>query len=154
VVVDKSRGAPWDEVRRASPSGYQVVLDANGVSTLRGSYAHLAPTGRLVVYGFHSMLRRGRERPSYVKLAADFLRTPRFNPIEMTNSNRSVLAFNLSYLFEEEALFQEATGELLAWLGEGTLRAQRTTVFPFDRVADAHGALESGDSVGKVVLVP
>lgn len=35
---------------------YDIILDANGVSTLQQSYNHLCPGGKLVVYGFHSML--------------------------------------------------------------------------------------------------
>ena len=34
--------------------------DANGIATLRQSYAHLCPSGRLVVYGFHTMIPKGR----------------------------------------------------------------------------------------------
>ena len=48
-------------VRVPPPAGgYSTILDANGVSTLRDSYDHLAPTGRLVVFGFHSNLPMGR----------------------------------------------------------------------------------------------
>ncbi len=66
AVIDKSSEPLWDAARRHAPAGYDVVLDANGVSTLSGSYAALAPTGRLVVYGFHSMLPRQGGRPSYL----------------------------------------------------------------------------------------
>ena len=54
-VIDKSREDLWIEAQRAAPDGYHAIFDANGVATLRQSYAHLAPTGRLVIYGFHSM---------------------------------------------------------------------------------------------------
>jgi NADPH:quinone reductase-like Zn-dependent oxidoreductase len=153
VVIDKSREDLWAAVHRHAPAGYHVVLDANGVETLRGSYQHLAPTGRLVVYGFHSMLRRGKDRPSWGKLAADFLRTPRFNPIDMTNANKSVMAFNLSYLFEEKELLAECMADFDRGLSDGTIRPPAVTTFPFDRVADAHAALESGKSVGRIALV-
>ena len=129
-----------------------MVLDANGVSTLRGSFDHLKPTGRLVVYGFASMLPRGRGRPNWIKLAWDYLRTPRFNPLEMTSANKSVLAFNLSYLFEQEALFVHAMERLLDWVAEGRLNPPSITAFAFDEVAAAHRALESGTTVGKLVL--
>jgi NADPH:quinone reductase-like Zn-dependent oxidoreductase len=44
-------------------------------------------------------------------------------------------------------------GRLLGWLADGTIRPLNTTEIPFDRVADAHRALESGETVGKLVLV-
>lgn len=152
AVIDRSREDLWRTAERLSPEGYDVVLDANGVATLRGSYEHLRPGGRLVVYGFHSMLVRGRHRPSWPKLALDWLRTPRFDPLRMTGDNRSVLAFNLSYLFDRGELLAEAMDRLLGWVREGALRPPPLETVPLDRVAEAHRALESGTTVGKLVL--
>jgi NADPH:quinone reductase-like Zn-dependent oxidoreductase len=154
VVIDKSREDLWRAAEQAAPQGYDVVLDANGVSTLRESYRHLARPGKLVIYGFHSMLPRQGGRPNWVKLAADFLRTPRFEPLAMTNENVSVLAFNLSYLFEKREVLAEAMGRLLAWVDEGRIVPPPVTRFPLEHVAEAHRALESGSTVGKLVLVP
>jgi len=70
----------------------------------------------------------------------------------MTTHNRSVLAFNLSYLFERTEILAEAMDQLLGWLEEGRIRPLPVTTFPFERVADAHRALESGETVGKLVL--
>jgi synaptic vesicle membrane protein VAT-1 len=151
-VIDASREDLWERAERHAPEGYDVVLDANGVSTLRQSYAHLRPGGKLVVYGFHSMLVRGRGRPSWPKLAVDYLRTPRFNPLAMTGDNRSVMAFNLSYLFDRQDILAEAMAELLGWVRDGRLRAPPVQSFPLERVADAHRALESGTTTGKLVL--
>lgn len=154
AVVDKSRERLWAAAERHAPDGYDLILDANGVETLRGSYRHLAPGGKLVVYGFHSMLVRGRGRPSWPKLAVDWLRTPRFDPLRMTGENRSVLAFNLSYLFDRTDLLGRAMEQLVDWVRAGRLTAPPTQAVPFERVADAHRALESGATVGKLVLVP
>ena len=65
-----------------------------------------------------------------------------------------MLAFNLSYLFEQQTLFAEGMQKLLGWVGEGKLRPLPVTEFAFERVADAHRALESGDTVGKLALIP
>jgi NADPH:quinone reductase-like Zn-dependent oxidoreductase len=153
-VIDKSREDLWRMAKRYAPDGYDVVLDANGVGTLKESWRHLASPGRLVVYGFHTMMPKTGGRPNYVKLAIDWLRTPRFDPLTMTNENKSVLAFNLSYLFERKALFIDAMEKLLAWVDDGKLVAPPVTAFALDRVADAHRAIESGKTVGKLVLVP
>lgn len=151
-VIDKSAKDLWLEARRLSPEGYQLILDANGVSTLGQSYAHLAPGGRLIVYGFHSLLERGKDRPSWPKLIAGVLRTPRFNPLSMTGDNKSVMAFNLSYLFDRVDIYRQAMTELLAWTAEGKLESPTITPYLFDEVAQAHAELESGESVGKLVL--
>jgi synaptic vesicle membrane protein VAT-1 len=157
-VIDKASEDLWRAARRHAPRGYDVVLDANGVETLRASFEHLAPTGRLVIYGFATMLprgggRSGRGKPSWPKLAKDWLRTPRFDPLTLTNANKSVMAFNLSYLFERPDLLAEAMGALLSFVKDGSLPAPQVETYPFDRVADAHRALESGKTVGKLALL-
>jgi NADPH:quinone reductase-like Zn-dependent oxidoreductase len=154
VVIDKSREDLWRAAEQAAPGGYDVVLDANGVETLGESYRHLASPGKLVVYGFHTMMPREGGRPRWLKLGLDWLRTPRFNPIDMTGRNASVLAFNLSYLFERREVLADGMARLLAWVAEGRLRAPTVTTFPLDRVADAHRAIESGTTIGKLVLLP
>jgi synaptic vesicle membrane protein VAT-1 len=153
VVIDKSKEALWPAAERAAPSGFHAVFDANGTETLRKSYQHLAPTGRLIVYGFHSMLGRGSDRLNVFKLLVDWLRLPRFNPIEMTDQNRGVLAFNLSYLFDEIGMFHEAMGDLVDSLERGELRCLSVTEVPFSEVQRAHEMLHRGDTVGKIALV-
>ena len=153
AVIDKSTQDLWKEADRLAPEGYEVVLDANGPSTLRKSYARVRPGGRLVVYGFHSMLPRGSGKPFLPRLAIDWLRVPRFDPLRMTGDNRSVMAFNLSYLFDRRDLLQEAMTDLLARVGRGAIPPPRVTTFLLERVADAHRAIESGDTVGKLVLL-
>jgi synaptic vesicle membrane protein VAT-1 len=151
-VIDKSKGDLWKQAEQFSPEGYDVVLDPNGAETLQQSYRHLAETGKLLVYGFQTMLSRGKDKPSLPKLAIDFLRTPRFSPLDMCDNNKSVIAFNISYLFGRADILQEAMSELLGWLAEGKLQAPQVTSFAFDQVAEAHKAIESGSTVGKLVL--
>ena len=159
AIIDKSQTSLWREAERHAPNGYDVVFDANGVSTLRESYRHLASPGKLVIYGFHSMLPRATSagaagRVRWASLARDYIRTPRFDPLAMTNENRSVLAFNLSYLFERKDVLAESMSALLEWVREGKIWPLRVTRFSLSDVASAHRALESGRTAGKLVLVP
>lgn len=154
VVIDKSTEDLWREARRAAPEGYDVVLDANGAETLAQSYTHLGSPGRLVIYGFATMMSRGRDRPSWPKLVSGWLRTPRYNPLTLTTDNKSVLALNLSYLFDRREIFDDLLATLLAWVSDGKLEPPTVTTFPLDDVARAHEALESGRTIGKLVLVP
>jgi len=153
AVIDKSRDDLWRLARRHAPEGYDAVFDANGVETLRASYEHLAAPGRLVVYGFATMLPRGRGRPSWGKLAVDWLRTPRFDPLRMTNDNRSVMGFNLSYLFERKHELLPALERLVGWAEDGAIAPPRVTELPLDQVASAHRLIESGTTTGKLVLL-
>ncbi|HYP87813.1 MAG TPA: medium chain dehydrogenase/reductase family protein [Polyangiaceae bacterium] len=153
-VIDKSTQALWPEVERLVPGGLSYVLESNGAETLKASYQHLKPTGRLIVYGFTSMLSRGRGRPNWLKLAWDYLRTPRFHPLQLVDANKGVIGFNLSYLFEEQALLSEAMGRMLAEVESGALRPLPVSEFPLADAGRAHEALQSGTTVGKLALVP
>jgi NADPH:quinone reductase-like Zn-dependent oxidoreductase len=152
-VIDRGGGDWHKQARAAAVQGYDIVLDANGVATLADSYRLLRPTGRVVVYGAHTMLTRGSGRANWLKLAWDFLRTPRFSPLDLTNDNKSVLAFNLSYLFDEQALLKGAFDQLDEWYRTGQLRVAELTSFPLQDAAQAHRVLQSGNTRGKLVLL-
>jgi NADPH:quinone reductase-like Zn-dependent oxidoreductase len=153
-VIDKGREPLFESAARLCPGGFDLVLDANGVETMRGSYRALRPTGRLVLYGAHSMLSRGSGRPNWFKLAWDFLRTPRFFPLDLINENKNVLGFNLSYLFDEQSLLGDAMQRILAWYEDGTLKVPALETYPLGDAARAHQALQSGTTMGKLTLIP
>jgi NADPH:quinone reductase-like Zn-dependent oxidoreductase len=153
-VIDKSSEDLWRRAERISPRGYDVILDANGVSTLKGSYAHLRPAGKLVIYGFAAMLPKTGGKPRYAKLALDYLRTPRFDPLDLTHQSKSVLAFNLSYLFDRTDILDEGVAQVMAWIRDGHVPPPAVTTYALDDVARAHRDLESGQTTGKLVLVP
>lgn len=152
-VIDKSSEDLWARAKALAPGGYDAVFDANGVATLRGSWDHLAPMGKLVVYGFASMLPRNG-RLNWPRLAWDWLRTPRFNPLQMTQSNRSVLACNLSFLSTHAERLAEGMRWLLARFANGELQPPQVAEFPLAQAADAQRAIESGGTTGKLVLKP
>ena len=151
-VIDKSREDLWAKACEISPDGYDVVFDANGPATLKQSYNQLAPAGKLVAYGFHSVLSLYAGVPNYLKLLLQYFRVPRWSPLNMTQENRSLIGFSLSFLFHRTDLIKEAMQDLLKWVEEGKIKALVVHPFPFEKVADAHCALESGNSVGKLIL--
>ncbi len=151
-VIDKSTGSLWRQAARICPDGFDAIFDANGPATLKQSYRHLAPSGKLVSYGFHSMLSMRGGLFNYFRLVYEYLRIPRWNPLTMTADNKSLIAFNLSYLFNRLDLLDEAMHDLLKWVEEGKILAPPLQAFSFENVADAHRALESGQTVGKLIL--
>ena len=150
-VIVRAEGAWPAQARALHPQGYDAVFDASGVATLRHSYALLAPTGSLLVYGFHSMLPRDG-RVNWLRLAWDWLRTPRFNPLDMTQSNRSVIAANLSFLQSHAPSLRAGMQWLLAHFAEGRLQPPEIRCFPLEDAASAQREIESGRSRGKLVL--
>jgi NADPH:quinone reductase-like Zn-dependent oxidoreductase len=142
----------WKTSRRLHPEGYDLILDANGASTLADSYKHLRPRGRLVVYGFASMLSR-KGGTNYPKLLWTYLRTPRFNPLDLTLNNKTVAGFNLVFLFDKIDLFRQIMKGLLRLDTEGLLPDIPVKAYPFNEVLTAHKEIESGKSIGKLALI-
>jgi synaptic vesicle membrane protein VAT-1 len=148
-VIDKSKAPIW-----RNGEGYDVILDPNGYSTLKESYRHLVQSGRLLIYGFQSMLPRSGGKVNWLSLAVDWMRTPRFDPMSLCSENKSVIGFNLVYMFERQDVLEPALRMMLGWIREGKLKPPVVTPYPFEKAADAHRDLESGRTVGKLVLKP
>ena len=157
-VIDKSTEDLWKRAEQLAPEGFQAIFDANGVATLKHSYAHLAPTGRLVIYGFASMLPRSESnthgRVNWFKLARDWLKTPRFNPLDMTQANKSVLAANLSFLQAHAPTMQSGMHWLLERFVDGRLEPLPVETFALAQAAAAQRRIESGQTLGKLALLP
>lgn len=153
VVVREGRDY-FSELRAAAPQGFDLVAESSGVSTLRQSYALLRPTGKLVLFGMGTMFPLQSNRPNPLRLAWSWLRLPRYNPLEMLDANKTVSAFNLSYLFEEKERLTEAMTELLTIASSGALPEPPLREYTLEDVQRAHRDLESGKTVGKLLLLP
>jgi NADPH:quinone reductase-like Zn-dependent oxidoreductase len=141
----------WTAIDAVAPGGFDAIFDANGITTPRPGFERLKLGGRLVIYGFAEMFPRGG-RPSKLSLAVNWLRVPRFSLLEMTARNRAVLGFNVVFLTDKAELAKDGFDAIAGWMADGTLKKAPVAAFPVERVADAHRALESGDTVGKLVL--
>jgi len=156
VVIDKSTESDlWAAVEHASPQGYATIMDANGVSTLQGSYDHLAPTGRLIVFGFHSNLPMGRAMLSpmeWIRMAKKMMSMPKFDPMDLTVENKSVLGFNLSFCADEKEQLLQLFEQICLWLNKGDICCPRVVEMEMDRIGEAHELIQSGKSIGKIVI--
>ncbi|CAB9502650.1 furan-3-one reductase [Seminavis robusta] len=155
VVIDKSQEDLWLKAEEASPQGYSAVMDANGVSTLEESYNHLAASGRLIVYGFHSNLPIGRAALSpmeWISMAQKASSMPKFDPMDLTKSNKSILSFNLSFFADETDVLSQFFDQICEWIQQGKLAPPRVVEYPMDQIVEAHELIQSGKSIGKIVL--
>ena len=124
------------EVKRlTNDAGVQVVYDSVGKTTFDGSIECLALRGTMVLFGQSS----GPVPP------VDPQMLNRKGSLFLTRPNLS------HYLATPEELAQR-TAELLGWIGEGWLNVHIDRTYPLAQAADAHRALESRGTVGKVLL--
>ena len=70
----------------------------------------------------------------------------------LTTENKSVMGFNLSFMFNRVDVLQGAMAELLGYVADGRLKVAAVSEFGLSRAGDAHRALESAQTVGKLVL--
>jgi NADPH:quinone reductase-like Zn-dependent oxidoreductase len=150
IVRDRARfGAQLDAaLERAGASGLDVVFDAIAGPYFRPAYRRLRPEGRYVIYGAADYMPHGA-RPNYLRLLPRYLRRPRLDPVQMIAENRSVLAFNLIWLWD--AVERLAAGyDALEGLITAPPFVGRT--FTFDALPQAMRWLQRGASVGKVVV--
>jgi len=151
VIVRDSRtfGVDLDRaLLSASSRGFDLVFDAVAGPFFRPAYDRLRPEGRLVVYGAADFMSPGA-RANPVSLALRYLRRPRLDPLRMVSDNRSVMGFNLIWLWDRVEKLVEGFEALDTLITAPPLVGRR---FAF---ADALGAmrhLQSGESIGKVVL--
>ena len=128
--------------------GLDCVLDAVMGPTFRPAFDRLAPEGRYVLFGAAGFMSRGA-RPNYLKLAIDYLRRPRLDPLAMISANQGLLAFNLIWLWERAERLPAA------WAALERLAPRPPHVgaaLPFDRAPEALRLLQGGGTIGKVVL--
>lgn len=155
VVIDKSQQDLWKTAEKASPEGYACIMDASGVATLQESYNHLALSGRLVVYGFHSNLPVGKDSLSpleWLKMGQRMAKMPKFDPMKLVTHSKSIMGFNLSFFAEERDMLTDLFAQISEWVEKGQLQLPRTAEMKMSQIGEAHDLLQSGTTIGKIVL--
>lgn len=132
--------------------GLDVILDPLGGPHWRKGWSLLAPTGRLVTFGFASAIE-GSTR-SFVHLARALSALLVVTPLGAMSDNRSLQGVNLGHLWGESPRMRPQLERLLELFQEGIVAPEIYEVFEFERAADAHRALEERRNRGKVLLVP
>jgi alcohol dehydrogenase len=128
--------------------GFDLVLDAVAGSFFRPAYDRLRPEGRVVLYGAADLMPR-RARPNYLRLGFRYLCRPRIDPLQMIAENRSVMGFNLIWLWEQADRLPRAYDQLATLLARPPFVGRS---FLFREAPTALRHLQSGESIGKVVL--
>ena len=126
------------ETRRLTGgAGVHVVYDSVGKTTFNGSLDVLRPRGLMVLFGQSSGA------------------VPPFDP-QILNRKGSLFLTRptlVHYVATRDEL-EQRSNELLTWVQEEALSVRIGAEFPLARAADAHRALESRATTGKVLLIP
>ncbi len=125
----------------------RLVMECIGGKILQQSWKAMAPMGRMVVYGSASFASHG-SAPNYPKLIWKYLKRPKIDPLRLPSQNKSLMGFNLIYLYEQTNLMHE----MIKGLQKLQLKPQHIGhVFNFIEMHHAIRLFQSGDTIGKVV---
>lgn len=125
-----------------------IVLECIGGKIFRDSFNSLAPSGRIIIYGGAQFMSPS-SRPNYFKMIPKFLSRPRVDPLSLSNTNRSVMGFNLIYLWDRP---EELKGMIKDILNMNLQKPHIGKVFSFGNLMEALRYFQSGRSIGKVVV--
>jgi synaptic vesicle membrane protein VAT-1 len=151
IIVRDRRRFPrqMDEALRAlGAPGFDIVLDGIAGAYFMPAFRRLQPEGRMVIFGASDMMPAG-PRASRLRLLPRYLRRPRLDPMRMISSNRSVMAFNLIWLWDRVDRLDALYEPMAAVLRDAPLVGRE---FPFTEAPSALRFMKSGESVGKIVL--
>jgi alcohol dehydrogenase len=150
IVRDRRRfGSQLDAALEAlGGEGFDLVLDAVGGPYFKPAYARLRRGGRYVMFGAADMMPHG-PRPNWLRLAWQYAFRPRLDPLQMISENRSVMGFNLIWLWNDVDRLAPAWRELARFSDSPPYVGR---VFSFDEAPAALRWLQSGSSIGKVVI--
>lgn len=138
ITINYRAGDFVEIVRRTTDgAGVDVILDIVGGDYLERNIECLALNGRLVQVGLMAGAR------AQINLAAVLQR--RLTVTGSTLRSRTVA--------EKGALAREVEAHVWPLLAEGRLAPLIDRTFPLTSAADAHRRLESGEHIGKIVLV-
>ena len=141
------------EVRRLTDGhGVDLVLDALGGGDWKKGYSLLRPGGLLVLFGWANMAKQGKRRMTHV--LGQLAHVPFWTPKSLMNENRGVAGVNMGHLWDERELTHGAFTALLTLYEQGLIKPHVDRSFPLEQAAEAHGYIEAGQNVGKVLLTP
>jgi len=136
IIYTEQEFAP--EVRRLTDGrGVDLVIDSVGKDTFDGSLASLRPRGYLALFGFSSGPVTPFDPAVLGAKGSLFLTRPGLN----------------QYIATRDELLWRAR-DILDWIAAGEIRLRIEAVMPLAEAAEAHRALESRRTAGKLLLRP
>lgn len=125
-----------------------IVLETIGGDIFMQSYKAMAPMGRLITFGSASFTSNS-SRPNMIKTAIKYLRRPKLDIMRMPKSNKSVMGFNLIWLYDRVDELQHVLDGLI---GLDIEPPHVGHVFEFDQMHEAIALFRAGKTMGKVVV--
>ncbi|TVR79697.1 MAG: zinc-binding dehydrogenase [Chitinophagaceae bacterium] len=125
-----------------------LILECIGGEIFKTGYKLLTPMGRIVVYGA-ATFAQNLNSPNPLKLLWKYLNRPVLDPLKMMSENKSVMAFNLIWLYDKKAFLKSVFREVVNQNLQQPLVGHE---FEFKNMMQALELFRSGKTSGKVIV--
>jgi alcohol dehydrogenase len=144
------RGKDFSEKLKQSLDGrnLDIVLECNGGKIFSESFKQMSAGGRIIVYGA-AQFSTGSSSPNYFKVLTKFLTRPKVDPLSLSDKNKSVMGFNLIYLWDKVDLMRKYLHNILEMNLPKPLIGE---VYNFNDLLSAIKKFQTGGTMGKVVV--
>ncbi|MCS7204409.1 MAG: zinc-binding dehydrogenase [Leptospiraceae bacterium] len=129
-------------------SGFDIVFDSVAGRYFKPQFDSLNRRGIYVLFGAADFMKFS-DKPDFLWLAFKYLTFPRILPLRMIEKNQGIFGFNLIWLYDQIELFQKLIQDMQKVSWKKPLVGK---VFEFPYSYEALKYLQSGKSVGKVVI--
>jgi NADPH:quinone reductase-like Zn-dependent oxidoreductase len=144
------RGKDFEEQlqRAIGERELRLVMECIGGEIFKQSWKAMAPMGRLISYGSASFTSH-TAKPNYFKLIPLYLKRPKIDPLRLPSENKSLMGFNLIWLYERTDLMHSLLQDLMGL----SLRPQHIGhQYAFDELPEAVRFFQKGANIGKIVV--
>tara|TARA_B100002051_G_scaffold263945_1_gene288176 strand:- start:970 stop:1983 length:1014 start_codon:yes stop_codon:yes gene_type:complete len=148
-MIHIPRGEDFVQRIKGESDGVHHALDPVGGKHVMESYKALRNGGRLYVFGASSAVK-GPKRSLWTAIKM-WRTTPRFDPIRMMNSNKSVYGVHMG-MWKDEEIAREQMIALASMLEKGQIDPVIDSVYRFEDVAKAQQYIHNRGNRGKVLL--
>lgn len=147
IAIDYQQESVSRIVRTYRPGGVDVVCDPIGGSHLLHSYRRLNRTGRLVYYGWMKAFRqRGQDR--HRRLGSHL------TSLLQRFGHKPVLTYSISGTRADHPdWFQSDFKKVRTLYEQGNIQPVISKTLPLEKAGEAHRLLETGETIGKLVLI-
>lgn len=148
-MIHIPRGEDFVKRVKEEVGGVHHALDPVGGRHVMDSYRALRNGGRLYVFGASSAVK-GTKRSLWAALKM-WKNTPKFDPIRMMNSNKSVFGVHMG-MWKDENVMREQMEGLAVMLENGFIDPVIDSVYRFEDAAQAQQHIHDRGNKGKVLL--
>jgi NADPH:quinone reductase-like Zn-dependent oxidoreductase len=132
--------------------GFDLIIDPIGGKNTWKSYRALARTGRLGLFGLSTATQT--RFSAKLNLVRTVMKMPRFHPVRLMNANKGIFGVNIGHMWGIEEKIHPWLFAIMKGVEDGWVHPHVDSIFPLEKVAEAHSYIEERRNIGKVVLVP